>query len=272
LDDKNYWLVLEVVLSVKTVAEKTPELVKNAVPKLLELLENPNFPLVIPGGRLLVTNTLKDICGSGALPYLEKQLEDNSGDVVLSSTIKWQIEELNKRIETSRQGIESTEKALEEAKEYGCEISDAEDLLNKAKSSFQAEYHVNAIEYAREAKEIAKKMKEESKPEIAVNLSEYQFLPETWKKIEMFLANKGNAHAKEIKIDFPTEIETKGLRTISNLNTGEEKSLEVGLRPKIVGEIPLDVKIGYKDLDEREYTQSKSFWINVALKEESQSF
>ena len=259
--------VSAILHAIEVATKKTPELYKAAVPKLTELLGDSNFRAIY---RIDVAYALGNICGAGALPLLEKLLEDNPEDSSLNYFMKEVIRRLNKRIDTSKQGIESAGRALEEAKAFGCEISDVEDMLNKAKSSFHAEYHVNAIEYARKAEEIAKKIKEENKPEIAVNLSECQFLPETWKKIEVLLTNKGKAHAKEIKMDFPTEIETRGLQTISNLNVGEERSLEVGLRPKIVGEIPLDVKIGYKDLDGREYSQSESFWINVALKEESQ--
>ena len=260
--------VSAILHAIEVATEKTPQLFKDAVPKLIELSGDTN--LCYKDDRMTAIFALGNICGASALPHLEKLLDDNLEDTALNYFIKTVIEEIKKRIKTSKQGIESAKRALEEAKAFGCEISDVEDILNKAKSSFHAEYHVNAIEYAREAEEIAKKRKEKSKPEIAISFSEYQFLPETWKKIEMFLANKGKAHAKEIKIDFPAEIETKGLQTISNLNVGEEKSLEVGLRPKIIGEIPLDVKIGYKDLDGREYSQSESFWINVALEEESQ--
>jgi len=50
-----------------------------------------------------------------------------------------------------------------------------------------------------------KETKEKAKPEIEVDLSEKTFKPNYWKTLYLLVRNKGNAHAKDVKINFSKE-------------------------------------------------------------------
>jgi hypothetical protein len=102
------------------------------------------------------------------------------------------------------------------------------------------------------------------KPKITIQLSETAFTPNAWRRIEVTLKNTGTAPATEIQLEYPQEkVEIDGLSAIAALNPNDEKSLQIGLRPLHVGEVPLTTRIRYKDLDNKEYKDEKTFWITV---------
>ena len=47
------------------------------------------------------------------------------------------------------------------------------------------------------------------------------------------------------------------------LKQNEEKILKLTVRPIQVGEVPLNAKLSYKDLDDKDYNEEQSFWISV---------
>ena len=188
-----------------------------------------------------------------------KKVEEIEKNII---TLKTEIEERETKYKEALDAISSAKTSIEEAKEFGCDLSEADNLLNKADSSFNIGNHADAIRYARQSEETAKRIRGESKPEISVDLSEKVFRPKVWKRIDLIVLNKGNAHAKDIKVDFSKEVEIKELQTI-NLKPNEEKHLKIGLMPIQAGEVPLEVKINYKDLDEREYKEKVTFWITA---------
>jgi hypothetical protein len=105
---------------------------------------------------------------------------------------------------------------------------------------------------------------EDLKPKITIQLSETAFTPNAWRRIEVTLKNTGTAPATEIQLEYPQEkVEIDGLSAIATLNPNDEKSLQIGLRPLHVGEVPLATRIRYKDLDNKEYKDEKTFWITV---------
>jgi tetratricopeptide (TPR) repeat protein len=121
------------------------------------------------------------------------------------------------------------------------------------------------FEEAINSKKIAKeRLSEKEKPKITIQLSETAFTPNAWRRIELTLKNTGTAPATEIQLEYPHEkVEIDGLSAIATLNPNDEKSLQIGLRPLHVGEVPLTTRIRYKDLDNNEYKDEKTFWITV---------
>ncbi len=106
---------------------------------------------------------------------------------------------------------------------------------------------------------------EVSKPKITIELSEKAFKPNAWRRIDLTLKNTGTALAKEIQIDYPKEkVEIEGLTAIGELKPDEETTLQIGLRPLQVGEVPVTTPITYNDFNNREYQDEKTFWITVS--------
>ena len=93
-------------------------------------------------------------------------------------------------------------------------------------------------------------------------LLEKTFKPNYWKRLNLIVRNKGNAHAKAVKIEFSKEVEVKGLEEL-DINSGEEKKLSIVLKPKEVGDVPLEIKTTYKDADGKEYSAKNLFMLNV---------
>jgi len=162
--------------------------------------------------------------------------------------------------------INEAQSLLQQAKEFGyCDTSEAEELLNKARTEFEDGNYAQAISDARKSEEIAREIKEESKPEIEVVLPEKTFKPNYWKRLNLIVRNKGNAHAKAVKMEFSKEVEVKGLKEL-NINSGEEEKLSIILKPKELGDVPLEIKTTYKDADGKEYSAENLFMLNVTEK------
>ena len=162
--------------------------------------------------------------------------------------------------------INEAQSLLQQAKEFGyCDISEAEELLNKARKRFEEGNYAQAISDARKSEEIAREIKEESKPEIEVVLPEKTFKPNYWKTVNLIVRNKGNAHAKAVKVEFSKEVEVKGLKEL-NVNSGEEEKLSIILKPNELGDVPLEIKTTYKDADGKEYSAENLFMLNVTEK------
>ncbi|MCW3135973.1 MAG: tetratricopeptide repeat protein, partial [Canidatus Methanoxibalbensis ujae] len=165
--------------------------------------------------------------------------------------------------DTAFKSISEAEVAIEKAKEFGyCDTSEAEELLNKARKRFEEGNYAQSISDARKSEEIAWEIRAKSKPEIEVVLPEKTFKPNYWKRLDLIVRNKGNAHAKAVKIEFSKEVEVKGLEEL-DINSGEEKKLSIVLKPKEVGDVPLEIKTTYKDADGKEYSMQRTFLLNV---------
>ena len=88
--------------------------------------------------------------------------------------------ETDTKYRKARDRLNSAESAIEKAKEFGCDVSEAEKLLNNARLSLDRGNYEEAVSDASRSEEMAKEIKEESKPEIEVNLSKKEFLVGVW--------------------------------------------------------------------------------------------
>ncbi|RZB29437.1 MAG: hypothetical protein AEth_01165 [Candidatus Argoarchaeum ethanivorans] len=98
-----------------------------------------------------------------------------------------------------------------------------------------------------------------------MNLPEKTFKPNYWKTLNLSIRNKGNAHARSVKISFSKEVEVKGLKEL-DVNSGEEKRSNIVFKPNELGEVPLEIETSYKDTDGKEYAAEKMFMIIVGEK------
>jgi len=160
--------------------------------------------------------------------------------------------------------IKSAESVIGKSKEFGCDISEVEELLTRARTGFEEGNYAQAISDASKSEKVAKEIKEKAKPEIEVDLSEKTFQPNVWEEISLNIFNKGNAHAKDIDIGFSEEVKVKGLEIIERLDVGEETELEVSFKPVDVGErVPLEISTRFEDLDGKRYGERETVNISV---------
>jgi hypothetical protein len=227
------------------------------------------FRSISEAERILKETENKGVIISSDLLTKSKQAFDN-GDyeesVRLSEELKNLVNNREIKYREARDRIKSAESAIEKTKEFGCDTSEAEEVLNRVRTGFDAGNYAQAISDAGESEKVAKEIKEKSKPEIEVNLSEKTFQPNVWEEISLNIFNKGNAHAKDIEIGLSEEVKVKGLEIIRSLNAGEKRDLDVSFKPVEVGRVPLEISTHFKDFDEKEYEEKNRVRIHVGEK------
>lgn len=172
--------------------------------------------------------------------------------------------EAEKRYRAAKDQIKSAESVIEKTRDFGCDIFEAEELIENAERAINIRDYEKAIRNAKEAKEVTKEIKRKSKPEISVELSKGEFQQGIWEDVSLKISNDGNAHAKDIEIGFSKEVKVKGLVIIERLNVREETELEVSFKSIDVRErVPLEISTRFKDLEGKRYEETDTVYINV---------
>ena len=84
------------------------------------------------------------------------------------------------------------------------------------------------------------------KPELVLNLGHTQLIADEWARLSIQLVNRGNAHLSDIRLTLSDEFDTKWIKT-ATVNAGVTTSLDIAIRPKVKGNIPLEVTAVYRD-------------------------
>jgi len=145
---------------------------------------------------------------------------------------------------------------LNNAKLYGY-FPDVEKLLDEARSEFNAGGYEEAINHAEECKRLIREWKEKAKPDIEVDMPLKEY------RTKFILKNKGDEHARSVEMELSDVVSAELIDKV-DLNAGEEKELSVILKPNEKREVPLKVKLRYRDLKGREYESERVFLINVS--------
>ena len=103
-------------------------------------------------------------------------------------------------------------------------------------------------------------------PQINLHLLCKQIALDTWEKENISITNEGSAHAKNITIEFPDDVDVRRIKTLDIL-AGETKRFEIRIRAKVKGTIPLDITVTYCDALDKSYTDTFDFDIEVIEKE-----
>ena len=141
--------------------------------------------------------------------------------------------------------IKSAKYSLEKAEKLGVSVQDAKELNIKAQSAFDANDYSSAISYANQSKDAAGKLIDKSKPSVSIELPpkmEY----EAWKHRDLTVTNTGSAHAVAVTITFLTALEMREFEVIERLDVGEQKTINVNIKPTEKGEVPVDYWLCFK--------------------------
>jgi hypothetical protein len=169
--------------------------------------------------------------------------------------------------------IQKASGIIDNGKRFGCNVRNAEDLLNKAISTIGSalergsqEELKDAERLANEAQEVAKRIMMESKPKISIALyPEEEFRSHSWQNVKLEVSNVGAAHAMDVMVQFSKEVEVKDLRKIGKiLSKGEREVLKFMLKPLDMGEVPVDITVNFRDLDGTSYTDVERFNLTVS--------
>ncbi len=269
--------------STELIKQAKSELNKNNFERAKELAEeakkiaserksgyNLAFKSISDAERILKETINKGVIISSDLSAKSKQAFDDGNyeeSVRLAEELKSLVNNREIKYREARDWIKSAESARQKAKEFGCDTSEADELLNRARTGFEEGNYAQATSDAGESEKIVKEKKEKAKPEIEVGLSEKTFQPKVWEEISLNIFNKGNAHAKDIEIGLSDEVKVKGLEIIRSLNVGEKRDLNVSFKPLEVGRVPLDISTDFKDFEGEGYEDKKTVHIDVGEKE-----
>ncbi len=106
------------------------------------------------------------------------------------------------------------------------------------------------------------KFLETATPDLTVSLSRLYLNLATWHKMEIQITNTGKAHAFFVTLSFSNDFETRRIKPIT-VEAGSTQVVEIGILPKTQGNIPIEVRMHYKDGNNKDYTKTSEFWIDV---------
>jgi LPXTG-motif cell wall-anchored protein len=152
-----------------------------------------------------------------------------------------------------------------ELKDKGQKLLEKAEHLGQVPESVRSKLGANDIPTIQSAITELEAFSTTAKPELDLTLGHTQFIADDWDKLTIQLANRGNAHVSDLKLTFSEEFDTKWLKT-TTVNAGATTSLDIGIRPKAKGKIPLEITAMYRDNNNKDYREAHEFWINVVEK------
>ncbi|UYZ39582.1 MAG: hypothetical protein N2V74_00755 [Candidatus Methanospirare jalkutatii] len=186
----------------------------------------------------------------------------------------------------AKKSIKEANLMLDKAYTYGHIDASVLEIMREAMSAFYGGRYEVAIKHAEECKKFIMEWEGKAKPEVEVDMPLKEYKPNYWKRTKFILKNKGKAHARDVEIEL-SDVVSAGLvdretgrmdKVVMNLRSrrfylsaGEKREIDVILKPKEEGEVPLRVKLRYKDLKGREYESEQVFLINVSDAEREES-
>lgn len=145
--------------------------------------------------------------------------------------------------------MQEVREEIDVAEEIGADVGVAKDILKEAEASLDEEPEA-ALESLQRARDVVKKAVEgsldEAQPEIVLELPEEGLEKGKWTRYQFYVRNVGRVPARRVGIRLRGDVEVKGLEPLSKLSPGEERRIEVGVRAKAEGEIPIDVEVAYR--------------------------
>jgi len=155
------------------------------------------------------------------------------------------------------------------AKRLGAEIGEAEQTLQQAEEALRKRDLSMADILIKQAEvavgiEIANFIKNRY-PNLVLHLPAAGLQANVWNRYVFEVENRGKLPARNVEIAFEGEVETKGAAPIPELGVGERRLVEVGLRPKASGEVPVAVDVSYQRMfDENRYELKDKQILKVA--------
>ncbi|PXF61381.1 MAG: hypothetical protein C4B59_03845 [Candidatus Methanogaster sp.] len=84
-----------------------------------------------------------------------------------------------------------------------------------------------------------------------------------WKQTEITITNTGSMHAKKIKIEPVGDIEFTRYEIPTQLDRTKTERIPIHMKPTVMGDVPIDITIAFKDALDREYASSKDLCVGM---------
>ncbi|MFQ5883979.1 MAG: hypothetical protein ACE5IO_02645, partial [Thermoplasmata archaeon] len=164
----------------------------------------------------------------------------------------------SRKKEEMRSKIELLASIISKAEESGVDVAEPLRLKEEAEDALGRE-DLKKLERIVETAESSahKKINEylkDRRPRLYVNLPKNGLQENNWNQYRVEVENRGNLGAKDVDVKLDGDFEVKGLKPIPEIDVNQKKHLDVGIKPKKSGNIPIDASISYRRLfDERNY-------------------
>jgi len=165
--------------------------------------------------------------------------------------------------------IERITQSVADAKEFGVDLGETERYLTMANDALQAG-NMEDLELLVDRAKIELRQRihgqlQDRYPRLFLGLTAEGLQADTWNRVVLEIANKGNMSAKDLETAIRGGFEVKGLERIPQVEASGRKMLELGLRPKEAGASALDVLVTYRrPLDESRFETIDSKEVHVA--------
>ncbi|MCK4456403.1 MAG: hypothetical protein KAW39_01540 [Thermoplasmata archaeon] len=174
-------------------------------------------------------------------------------------------EKIIERFGAKSQGIATM---IAGAKALGIDIEHAQSLLGMADEYLGKQEIMQAKDLIRRAEVSAgKKIQDFIKdkyPKIFVNMPTKGFQADVWNRLILEIINEGNLRSENVEIQLEGDFEVRGLETIPKIDPNEKKTIEVGVKPKKEGDLPIDTSVSYqRPFDSQVYGHDETRQISV---------
>jgi hypothetical protein len=209
---------------------------------------------------------------------------------------------LKNQYTTAHNLINTSKHTLAEFTKLGINTEQPKKIIFNAENAFKNHQYANAKDLANKSIEILNNLKQNHtkppersvppktpspsiEPKIkAVPLSPQQYSPlpndkpnlfleysgaktfksGTWGRMELELSNDGKTSACDIEIRISDEIESRKIKPIKTVKPGEHKKIGIGIKPREIGEIPVNVSVTFVDPLTNEMIEfDEDIWIDT---------
>lgn len=133
------------------------------------------------------------------------------------------------------------------AKRFGVDVKKAEQMLKSAIESVDTDSRA-ADEKLSSADEEVKRALGRITPDIEISIDAPELEKDVWKEATVKVTNKGNAPARDVKLNIAGDMEIEGLDIIEEMDKGSTAELGARIMAQKEGEIPVNIEISAKRL------------------------
>ena len=281
LKDDDWKTRREAATAIGNIGKHKPRYVKEAIPVLIETLNDENSEVRSESAKALVKINEEKKYLIDALPILLSALNSKNSELREKSILtitqisnNEQFEEnllfiLFTALASKHPGIKSN--AAMVISQIGLKkpnlVKDAIPLLLKNIEEEDNEVYraaTNALDTIG-----AKLLEQLIKPElgIVITTSKEIHIGE-WKDIFIALVNKGSAHAENIEIEFTGALEMRNDMDIPILKIGKNNAIKNEIKPKALGRVPIGINTTFQDFKGSRYIANDIGWIEIKKKGE----
>lgn len=154
--------------------------------------------------------------------------------------------------------------ALEVSRAFGVDTTEIEKILQRASALAESHGYTEAFDLAIEAENLAREVKEVSRPELAIKVVARDKLRyDQWNNLSMLISNTGGALATRVFIRVKGRAKIRGIRKYFEIPAGRELTLPIGLKPMDIGMVPLNIHLVYQDYEGKEYISDSVCYVQV---------